>query len=149
VNAMLIAEEQHRSLIHLWFVIPGMGIGAWLGFAADSPIRIVGIFLLAVMAWVAVGVLQGFHYRIGTDGIQIMGFLLPLRFIPRSSIRGYQADRWRGLGYGIRLTSTGTAYIWGGRNMVKIVTDSGDVMLGHRDPKQLIGDLDRMMQTAQ
>jgi len=146
---ILIAEEQHRSLLQLLFVIPGMGIGIYLSISNLGPVRYVGIFLLAVMSWVAVAVLEGFRYLVRDDGIQIKGFLLPLRFVPRSAIRSYRADRWNGLGYGIRLTSTGTAYIWGGRNVVNIATDSGDIMLGHDDPERLIRELDRMMQTTQ
>jgi hypothetical protein len=146
---ILIAEEQHRSFLQLLFVIPGIGIGIYLSISNLGPVRYVGIFLLAVMSWVAVAVLEGFRYLVRTDGIQIKGFLLPLRFVPRSTIRSYRADRWNGLGYGIRLTSTGTAYIWGGRDIVNIVTDSGDVMLGHADPERLVRDLDRMMQIIQ
>ena len=146
-GALLIAEEQHRSLVQLLFVLPGIGIGAWLAIRAATGPRIVGIFLAAVMAWVALAVLEGFRYQVRTDGVEIKGFLLPLRFIPRSSIRSYRTAAWRGLGYGIRLTGTGTAYIWGGRKVVNIATDSGDVMLGHCQPERLIQDLDRMMQT--
>jgi len=146
---VLIAEQQHRSLLQLLFVIPGIGIGLYLSISNPGPVRYIGIFLLAVMSWVAVAVLDGFRYLVRTDGIQIRGFLLPLRFVPRSAIRSYRADRWKGLGYGIRLTSTGTAYIWGGRDVVNIVTDSGDVMLGHSEPERLIRDLDQMMQTTQ
>ena len=145
---VLIAEEQHRSLLQLLLVVPGMGIGGYLWISNPTPLRYIGIFLLAVMSWIAVAVLDGFHYLVRTDGIQIRGFLLPLRFVPRSAIRSYRADRWKGLGYGIRLTSTGTAYIWGGRDVVNIVTDSGDVMLGHSEPERLIRDLDQMMQTT-
>ena len=145
----LIAEEQHRSLLQLLLVIPGMGICIYLSVSNLGPVRYVGIFLLAVMTWVAVAVLEGFRYLVRDDGIQIKGFLLPLRFVPRSAIRSYRADRWNGLGYGIRLTSTGTAYIWGGRKVVNIATDSGDIMLGHDEPERLIRDLDRMMQTTQ
>lgn len=147
-HASVIAEEQHRSLFQLVLVVPGVLIGLWLAIQPVGGIRLLGIFLAAIMAWVAVAVLDGFRYFVRTDGVQIKGFLMPLRFIPRSSIRGYQKDRWKGLGYGIRLTSTGTAYIWGGRDMVKIATDAGDVMLGHDHPERLIQDLDRMMQTA-
>ena len=147
-HASIIAEEQHRSLFQLVLVTPGVLIGLWLAIQPVAGIRLLGIFLAAIMSWVAVVVLDGFRYFFRTDGVQIKGFLMPLRFIPRSSIRGYQKDRWKGLGYGIRLTSTGTAYIWGGRDMVKIATDGGDVMLGHDHPERLIHDLDRMMQTA-
>lgn len=144
-GALLIAEEQHRSPQQLLFVLPGMGIGIWLAVADAGSARMIGIFLAGLMAWVAVGVSMGFRYLILTDGVQIDGFLLPLRFIPRSTIRKYRQERWKGIGYGIRLTSTGTAYIWGGRDMVNISTDTGDVMLGHKDPQRLIGDLDQMM----
>jgi hypothetical protein len=147
-HATIIAQEQHRSLLQLILVVPGVLIGLWLATQPVGGIRVLGIVLAAIMAWVAVAVLDGFRYFVRTDGVQIKGFLMPLRFIPRSSIRGYQKDRWKGLGYGIRLTSTGTAYIWGGRDMVKIATDAGDVMLGHDHPERLIQDLDRMMQAT-
>lgn len=145
----LIAEEQHRSLSQLLFIIPGMGVGIYLSIGTSGAVRYVGISLIAVMGWIAVAVLEGFRYLVRADGIQIKGFMLPLRFVPRSAIRSYRADRWKGMGYGIRLTSTGTVYIWGGRDVVNIVTDSGDIMLGHGQPERLIHDLDRMMQTAQ
>lgn len=145
---ILIAEEHHRSLLQLLFVVPGIGIGIYLSISNPGPLRYMGIFLLAVMSWVAVAVLEGFRYLVRTDGLQIKGFLLPLRFVPRSAIRSYRADRWKGLGYGIRVTSAGTAYIWGGRDVVNIATDTGDIMLGHAQPERLIRDLDRMMQTT-
>ena len=147
-SGLLLAEEQHRSLLQLLFIIPGLAMGAWLTIEGRSFTRPLGIFLIAAMAWVAIAVLDGFRYLVRSDGVQIRGFLMPLRFIPRSSIHSYHSQPWTGLGYGIRLTSTGTAYIWGGRNVVNIVTDSGDVMLGHDHPERLIQDLDRMMQTA-
>jgi hypothetical protein len=147
-TASLIAEEQHRSLLQLLFIVPGSAIGFWLAIRAAGPPRVLGIFLIAIMGWVAIAMLDGFRYLVRTDGVQIKGFMLPLRFIPRASIHSYRTQPWTGLGYGIRLTSTGTAYIWGGRNVVNIVTDSGDVMLGHYHPERLIHDLDRMMQTT-
>ena len=148
-NAPLIAEERHRSPVQLFFFVPGMLAGLWLTIRNAGPPRFIGIVLIVVMGWVAVAVLEGFRYLVRTDGVQIKGFLLPLRFIPRSSIHSYRAQPWTGLGYGIRLTSTGTAYIWGGGRVVNIITDSGEVMLGHNHPERLISDLDRMMQTAQ
>jgi hypothetical protein len=147
-TASIIAEEQHRSLLQLLFIVPGLSIGFWLAIRAVGPPRVLGIFLIAIMGWVAIAMLEGFRYLVRTDGVQIKGFMLPLRFIPRSSIHSYRTQPWTGLGYGIRLTSTGTAYIWGGKNVVNIVTNSGDVMLGHDHPEHLIQDLDRMMQTA-
>ena len=148
LQAMTIAEEQHRSLAQLLFVAPGILIGLWLVINGMGVPRFLGIFLVAIMGWVATAVLDGFRYLVRTDGVQIKGFLLPLRFVPRTSIRSYRTQPWNGLGYGIRLTSTGTAYIWGGRQVVNIVTDSGDVMLGHSDPERLIRDLDQMMQAT-
>lgn len=148
-EASVIAEEQHRSLAQLLFVVPGMGIGAWLATNPIDFLRVIGIALIAMMAWVSIGVIEGFRYLVRTDGVQIKGFLMPLRFIPRSIIRSYRADRWTGLGYGVRTGPRGTAYIWGGREVVNIVTDSGDVMLGHQHPERLIQELDRMMQTPQ
>jgi hypothetical protein len=147
-TSSIIAEEQHRSLLQLLFIVPGLSIGFWLAIRAAGPPRVLGIFLIAIMGWVAIAMLDGFRYLVRTDGVQIKGFMLPLRFIPRSSIHSYRTQLWTGLGYGIRLTSIGTAYIWGGRNVVNIVTDSGDVMLGHDHPERLIHDLDRMMQAA-
>jgi hypothetical protein len=145
-NGVLIAQEQHRSPMQLFFILPGLGVGLWLAIKVAGPPRLLGILLIAVMAWVAVAVLEGFKYVVRSDGVQVKGFLLPLRFIPRSSIHSYRTEAWNGFGYGIRLTSTGTAYIWGGKNVVNIATDHGNVMLGHYSPERLIGDLDRMMQ---
>lgn len=144
--AILIAEEQHRSPSQLLLVAPGILIGIWLASRGIGIPRLLGVFLIAVMAWVGVAVLDGFRYLVRTDGVQIKGFLMPLRFIPRASIQSYRTQPWTGLGYGIRLTSTGTAYIWGGRSVVNIVTDSGNVMLGMYQPERLIHDLDRMME---
>lgn len=148
-NASLIAEERHRSPMQLFFFLPGVLIGFWLAIRVPGPPRIIGIFLIVVMGWVAVAVLEGFQYVVRSDGVQIRGFMLPLRFIPRATIRGYRSEPWSGLGYGIRLTATGTAYVWGGRKVVSITTDSGEVILGHYHPERLIGDLDRMMHVAQ
>lgn len=147
-TASIIAEEQHRSLLQLLFIAPGLSIGFWLAIRAAGTPRVLGVFLIAIMGWVAIAMLDGFRYLVRTDGVEIKGFMLPLRFIPRSSIHSYRTQPWTGLGYGIRVSSTGTAYIWGGRNVVNIVTDSGDVMLGHYHPERLIRDLDRMMQAA-
>lgn len=145
-SEMLIAEEQHKSPLQLLWILPGVAVGLWMAFTLPSPGRVIGIFLMAIMAWVGVAVLDGFKYIVRSDGVQVKGFLLPLRFIPRSSIHSYRTEPWTGLGYGIRLTSSGTAYIWGGRKVVNIATDHGNVMLGHYSPERLIGELDRMMQ---
>jgi hypothetical protein len=147
-HAILIAEEQHRSPLAVFLVAPGLLVGLWMLSSSTGAPRLLGIFLLAVMGWIAIAMLDGFHYLVRTDGVQIKGFLLPLRFIPRSSIHTYRIEPWKGHGYGIRLTSNRTAYIWGGRNVVNISTDSGDVMLGHYHPECLIQDLDRMMQVS-
>jgi uncharacterized protein DUF1648 len=147
-EGVLIAEEHHRSPAQLLFILPGLAVGLWLAFELPGPARLLGVFLIAVMAWVAIAVLDGFKYIVRSDGVQVKGFLLPLRFIPRASIHSYRTEPWKGLGYGIRLTSTGTAYIWGGRNVVNIATDHGNVMLGHCSPERLISDLDRMMSTS-
>lgn len=147
-TGVLIAEERHKSPLQLLWIVPGVAIGLWMALDLSSPGRAIGIFLMAVMAWVGIAVLDGFKYIVRSDGVQVKGFLLPLRFIPRSSIHSYRMEPWRGLGYGIRLTATGTAYIWGGKNVVNIETDHGDVMLGHYSPDRLIGDLDRMMQAG-
>jgi Protein of unknown function (DUF1648) len=147
-EGVLIAEEQHRSPMQLFFILPGLAVGLWLAIKLAGPPRLLGVFLIAVMAWVGVAVLEGFKYLVRSDGVQVKGFLLPLRFIPRSSIHSYRTEPWKGLGYGIRLTSTGTAYIWGGKNVVNIATDHGNVMLGHYSPERLIGELDRMMQAS-
>lgn len=144
-TGFLIAEEQHRSPMQLLWIVPGLGIGFWMAFNLPGPTRFIGVFLAAVMVWVGVAVLEGFKYIVRSDGVQVKGFLLPLRFIPRSSIHSYRTEPWTGLGYGIRLTSTGTAYIWGGKNVVNIATENGNVMLGHYSPERLIGDLDLMM----
>ncbi len=147
-EGVLIAEEQHRAPMQLFFILPGVAVGLWLAIKLPGPARLLGVLLIAVMAWVAVAVLEGFKYVVRSDGVQVKGFLLPLRFIPRSSIHSYRTEPWNGLGYGIRLTSTGTAYIWGGKNVVNIATDHGNVMLGHYAPERLISDLDRMMQAT-
>lgn len=147
-EGVLIAEEHHRSPAQLVFILPGLAVGLWLAFELPSPARLLGVFLIAVMAWVAVAVLDGFKYIVRSDGVQVKGFFLPLRFIPRGTIHSYRTEPWRGLGYGIRLTSTGTAYIWGGRKVVNIATDHGNVMLGHYSPERLISDLDCMMSTS-
>src|SRR5581483_677967 len=147
-TGVLIAEEQHKSLLQLLWIVPGAAIGVWMAFSLPGPGRAIGIFFMAIMAWVGIAVLDGFKYIVRSDGVQVKGFLLPLRFIPRSSIHSYRTEPWTGLGYGIRLTSTGTAYIWGGKNVVNIATDHGNVMLGHYSPERLISDLDRMMNTS-
>lgn len=147
-TGILIAEERHKSPLQLLWILPGMAIGLWMTFTLPNPGRLVGIFLTAIMAWVGFAVVEGFKYIVRSDGVQVKGFLLPLRFIPRSSIHSYRMEPWTGLGYGIRLTSTGTAYIWGGKNVVNIATDHGNVMLGHYSPERLISDLDRMMTTS-
>jgi hypothetical protein len=145
---VLIAEEHHKSPLQLLWILPGAAIGLWMAFTLPSAGRLIGVFLTAIMAWVGFAVLEGFKYIVRSDGVQVKGFLLPLRFIPRSSIHSYRTEPWTGLGYGIRLTCTGTAYIWGGKNVVNIATDHGNVMLGHYSPERLISDLDQMMTTS-
>jgi hypothetical protein len=147
-TGVLIAEEQHKSPTQLLWILPGVAVGLWIASSVPGLGRAIGIALIAIMAWVGIAVLDGFKYIVRSDGIQVKGFFLPLRFIPRSSIHSYRTEPWTGLGYGIRLTSTGTAYIWGGKNVVNIATDHGNVMLGHDSPERLIGDLDRMMKAG-
>ncbi len=147
-DGVLLAEEHHRSPAQLLFILPGLAVGVWLAAELPGLTRLLGVFLIAVMAWIGIAVLDGFKYIVRSDGVQVKGFLLPLRFIPRSSIHSYRTEPWKGLGYGIRLTPTGTAYIWGGKNVVNIATDHGNVMLGHYSPERLIGELDRMMQAS-
>lgn len=145
---VLIAEEQHKSPSQLLWILPGLAVGLWIASTVPGPGTAIGIVLIAIMAWVGVAVLEGFKYIVRSDGVQVKGFLLPLRFIPRSSIQSYRTEPWTGLGYGIRLTSTGTAYIWGGKSVVNIATDHGNVMLGHYTPERLISELDQMMNAS-
>ena len=73
-QATIIAKEQHRSLLQLLFIIPGALIGLWLAGNGIGVLRVLGLFLIAVMGWVAIAVLDGFRYIVRTDGVQVRGF---------------------------------------------------------------------------
>ncbi len=116
------------------YAIPNPGLRLTLGLVA------VVLFLAGWMAW------SGFTYLFTSSGVEIRTLGFRLRSIPAEQIREYASDRWSVAGgYGIRGLGERRAYVWGNRG-VRIKTSDGEVFLGHKNPDQIIHDLDAVKQ---
>jgi hypothetical protein len=80
----------------------------------------------------------------GVD-IRTLGFRL--RSIAASDIQSYAEESWPFIGgRGIRGLGNQRAYVWCNKG-VRIQTSTGYVFLGHNEPKRIIRDLDRVVQS--
>ncbi len=116
------------------YAIPNTGLRITLGLIA------VVLFAAGWMAW------SGFTYLFTSNGVEVRTLGFRLRSIPAGQIREYAPDRWSiAGGYGIRGLGERRAYVWGNRG-VRIKTSDGEVFLGHKNPDQIVHDLDAVKQ---
>ena len=66
-TGVLIAKEQHKSPAQLLWILPGVAVGLWIASSVPGPGRVIGIGLIAIMAWVGIAVLDGFKYIVRSD----------------------------------------------------------------------------------
>ena len=148
-SSVVMTEETHPG--HAWaalLLLPMLGPLAAIRLVPITAVRIsmalVALVLLAsaAMAW------TGFRYRFLRHGIEVSTLGYRLRSIPRLQIVSYAAESWNPLrGYGIRGIGRDRAFVWGNQ-VVHIKTTNGDVYLGHRDPQQIVRDLDLVMRSS-
>jgi Protein of unknown function (DUF1648) len=156
-SAQIITEQRHGS--QSWailFSLSACGL-AVLMLALPSAGRpgfvlpLIGTIVVLILAS-ALWAWRGFVYRFTTQGIEIRALGIRLRSIPRSQIKDFSSERCNPLtdfgGWGIKGFGSDTAYIWGGRKVLHIVTNRGDVYLGHNDPDRLVRDLEAIMNPA-
>lgn len=139
----VLAEETHSGRVWTALFIPAL-LGPLMAarlipiLAVRISMALVAVVLFAAlaMAW------TGFRYRFLEHGVEIRTLGYRLRSIPRQQIVSYAAEAWSPLGgYGIRGIGDQRAFVWGNK-VVHIKTTSGDVYLGHSDPRRIVHDLD-------
>jgi hypothetical protein len=92
--------------------------------------------ITCAMAW------SGFQYRFLRDGVEVRTLGFRLKSIPKESIVNYEIKPWPFIcGRGIRGIGSRRAYVWSNQ-VVHIKTTAGDVFLGHKQPAQIVRDLD-------
>ena len=142
------ATETHGSL--LWALVCGAPLLVLIPVAASAPVA--GLkFALGLAAligiWAAAMAAFGFQYRFTSAGVDIRTLGFRLRSIAASDIRSYAEADWPFWnGRGIRGLGNRRAYVWGNRG-VRIQTNTGEVFLGHNEPRRIIRDLDRVAQS--
>ncbi|MGH9515727.1 MAG: DUF1648 domain-containing protein [Terriglobales bacterium] len=118
------------AMIAVMAAIPLAGLRIAIGFA------VVLMLASAALAW------DGFRYLFSSSGVEIHALGFRLRSIPTAEIKSYAPDHWNAIGgYGIRGVGDKRAYVWG-KSGVLIKTLEGEVFLGHKNPQEIIRDLD-------
>jgi hypothetical protein len=138
-----LAVERHDSKV----------LGLVLGAAAVAMIAVIAAIPLAAIR-IAIGIpvalmltsaalaWDGFRYLFSSSGIEVRALGFRLRSIPAEEIKSYAPDKWNVIGgYGIRGVGDKRAYVWG-KAGVLIKTVEGEVFLGHKNPQEIIRDLD-------
>ncbi|HWH59692.1 MAG TPA: DUF1648 domain-containing protein [Terriglobales bacterium] len=141
------ATETHASV--LWAAVCGAPLIVFIPIVTMAPIPALKVALgLAALigVWAASMAAFGFQYTFSSSGVDIRTLGFRLRSIAASDIRSYAEDNWPFWGgRGIRGLGNRRAYVWGNRG-VRIQTNTGEVFLGHNEPRRIVRDLDRVVQ---
>ena len=142
------ATETHGSM--LWAAMCGAPLLLFIPIATMAPVPALKVALgLAALIgiWAASMAAFGFQYTFSSSGVDVRTLGFRLRSIAAADIRSYtQADWPFWNGRGIRGVGNRRAYVWGNRG-VRIQTNAGEVFLGHNEPRRIMRDLDRVMQS--
>jgi len=142
----VFATETHGSA--LWALVCGAPLVLLIPITTMAPVPALKIALgLAALIgiWAASMAAFGFHYVFSSTGVDIRTLGFRLRSIAASDIRGYAEADWPFWnGRGIRGVGNRRAYVWGNRG-VRIQTSTGEVFLGHNEPRRVIRDLDKLV----
>jgi Protein of unknown function (DUF1648) len=142
------ATETHASAV--WALVCGAPLLICIPVAATAPVPALKVALgLAALigVWAASMAAFGFQYTFSSSGVDIRTLGFRLRSIAASDIRSYAEDNWPFWGgRGIRGLGNRRAYVWGNRG-VRIQTNTGEVFLGHNEPRRIVRDLDRVVQS--
>jgi Protein of unknown function (DUF1648) len=148
--ARIYATETHASA--LWALVCGVPLLIFIPIVATVPVAALQVALgLAALIgiWATSMAACGFHYVFTSTGVDIRALGFRLRSIAASDIRSYAEDDWPFWnGRGIRGLGNRRAYVWGNRG-VRIQTNSGEVFLGHNEPRRIIRDLDRVVRNCE
>jgi hypothetical protein len=146
----LLADEIHSSAI--WAALLGLVTMLFASLVAKVPntgLRLVMGMTLVIMLGATAMAWSGFHYLFTQAGVEIRMMGFRLRSIAAAEIRSYSVDRWNWSGgYGIRGVGDRRAYVWSNSG-VRIQMNSGEVFLGHNDPKRIVRDLDKIVRNQQ
>ena len=138
----VLAVERHDSKI-LASVLGAAAVGIIAVMAAIplAGVRIaIGIAVVLMLASAALA-WDGFRYLFSSSGVEIRALGFRLRSIPAAEIKSYAPDHWKVIGgYGIRGVGDKRAYVWGNTGVL-IKTLEGEVFIGHKNPEQIISDL--------
>ena len=144
------ATETHASA--LWALVCGTPLLIFIPIVATVPVAALKVALgLAALIgiWATSMAATGFHYVFTSTGVDIRALGFRLRSIAASDIRSYAEGDWPFWnGRGIRGLGNRRAYVWGNRG-VRIQTNTGEVFLGHSEPKKIIRDLDRVVRNCE
>lgn len=144
------ATEHHASV--LWAAVCGVPLLILIPIVATASVAALKIALgLAALigVWGAAMAAFGFQYTFGSNGVDIRTLGFRLRSIPAADIRSFAEDDWPFWnGRGIRGVGNRRAYVWGNRG-VRIQTNTGEVFLGHNEPRRILRDLDRVVKNRE
>lgn len=144
------ATETHASIF--WAVIGGAPLLVFIPIVSMAPLPAlkVAIALAALIGiWLMAMAGLGFQYVFSSAGVDIRTLGFRLRSIAASDIRSYAEGDWPFWnGRGIRGVGNRRAYVWGNRG-VRIQTNTGEVFLGHNEPRRIVRDLDRVVKNQE
>lgn len=142
------ATETHGSI--LWAAMCGAPLLILIPVVATASVAALKLALgLAALigVWAASMAAFGFRYTFSSSGVDIRTLGFRLRSIAAPDIISYAEGDWPFWnGRGIRGLGNRRAYVWGNRG-VRIETNTGEVFLGHNEPRRIIRDLDRVVQS--
>lgn len=140
-NNVLAVERHDSKMLALLLGAAALGIIAVMAAIPLAGVRIaIGIAIVLMLASAALA-WDGFRYLFSSSGVEIRALGFRLRSIPAAEIKSYAPDKWNVIGgYGIRGVGDKRAYVWGNTGVL-ITTLEGEVFLGHKNPEQIIRDL--------
>jgi hypothetical protein len=142
------ATETHASI--LWAAMCGAPLLILIPVVSSASVAALKVALgLAALigVWAASMAAFGFQYTFSSSGVDVRTLGFRLRSIAASDIRSYAEDNWPFWGgRGIRGLGNRRAYVWGNRG-VRIQTNTGEVFLGHKEPRRIVRDLDKVVES--
>jgi hypothetical protein len=143
----VLAEEVHAGRAFALILFSPVIIELAVIYAIpNTGLRITFALIALILIFAGLMAWTGFTYVFTSSGVEIRTLGFRLRSIPAKQIKEYASGRWNIVGgYGVRGIGERRAYVWGNRG-VRIKTEDGEVFMGHKNPDQIIHDLDAVMQ---
>lgn len=145
----VIATERHGGRVWLWVSLPIAIVLLVVDLFVPGPWKAIPLIVAGALVATAAWAWWGFEYRFTKAYVEVRMPGIRLRRIPLQEVTKYEPQDCSPLvdfgGWGIKGFGNETAYIWGGRRVLRIETPRGTVYLGHEHPERLVKDMEVAM----